>query len=283
MANEAKEVIPNAVDWDALEDTSSEDEKDEFGSDSGSNDSEGHNHEEHKRHDHRPKDSQNHHGRSHYDRPRDGKYDRPRDGRYGGHKDGKYGGYRDGRDGKYGRHKEGKFNKGYNQGDPNGNYELYYKNDPDFFVKVIKQEQPPHEIRVKAKRMERNAIDYSFGEIKKIMAKYGAEECDVEVVSSTLYVITIIIGSDSETAAEVYAKLYDNVRKEFPGYSVSCFYQKETETLEKYADEAAAEYYKQEEQKKLEGYQEKPSKHDEGASISFNKFGAGGIPKFYNK
>ena len=32
------------------------------------------------------------------------------------------------------------------QGDPNSNYYLYYRNDPDFFVKVMKQEEPPHEL-----------------------------------------------------------------------------------------------------------------------------------------
>jgi hypothetical protein len=31
-------------------------------------------------------------------------------------------------------------------GDPNSNYNLYYRNDPDFFVKVIQKEDPPHEL-----------------------------------------------------------------------------------------------------------------------------------------
>jgi len=53
---------------------------------------------------------------------------------------------------KYGDYKNRKQNRNYQDRNPNSNLELYYKNDPDFFMRVIKLEAPPHELRIRLKK-----------------------------------------------------------------------------------------------------------------------------------
>ena len=100
------------LDWHAVDDTDSDDDSD---SSTESEDSHGNHEEEEKKVDEQLK--------AHY---------QPKESQ---------GGYKHNRDGGYKPR-----NNNFNEGNPNSNYNLYYRNDPDFFVKVIKQVEPPHEL-----------------------------------------------------------------------------------------------------------------------------------------
>ena len=89
---------------------------------------------------------------------------------------------------KYGNDRQGyngRPNQNFQRGDPNGNYEMFYKNDPNFFVTVIKQEKGPHELSVKISKSERRyrqdhdprkAPDLSINDIKTIVEEFGVKD-----------------------------------------------------------------------------------------------------------
>lgn len=171
------------VDWDAMDDDDSDD-SDESDSDKNSTGS----HEEHKyarkpQEGYEEEEHHEHHGHH---------------GHHGHHHKREY------RD-NYGGKKE---YKQFKQPDPNGNYALYYRNDPDFVVKVIKNEPVPHEIVIKSTPLD-HAQALSILDIKKTLAKWGVDECDVFITNSG-YKITIVIATSSEDAVKIYSDLYDN-------------------------------------------------------------------------
>lgn len=62
---------------------------------------------------------------------------------------------------------------GFNQADPKGNYYQYYRNDPNFFVTVIKQEEPPHELCVKVfSKYKGDLLEMTEDELYKILAQF---------------------------------------------------------------------------------------------------------------
>lgn len=63
---------------------------------------------------------------------------------------------------------------------------MYYKNDPNFFVGVIKQEEGPHELTVKISESRGGYYDHSYqssdlsiDDINKILSEFGVEETDI--------------------------------------------------------------------------------------------------------
>ena len=270
------------VNWDDLDDTSSEDDGDESGSGSESNEEEHHPHEESKKHEH-------HHG-----------------GKHGHHYEEKQGNWKHSHN-KYGDDRRGKQNRNYNNRNPEGNFEKYYRNDPDFFVKVIKLESPPHELWIKLRKRDYNTPDLSKNDIFERLKPFGVEDLEYIALAEDVQKVTAFINSDSEKAAKVYAALYDNAYKEFNGFSVNIYYERDIEVLEKHADIAADEYYKQQKENETKsygkkynkGYEQRPYEHhkefkkhseettsvkNEGAQKSLAGFNTGGGPlKYFNK
>ena len=248
------------VNWHDLEDTSSEDEG-ESGSGNESGDSNDHKHEEKKKTD-----------EQHQEIRQRGKYNQ--------------GKYRD----NYKR-KEGKF-EDYNR---ESNYEKFYRNDPDFFVRVIKLEEPPHEIGIKFRTEDKDGfMDLSRKEVESKLQKFGVEEIEWTFKTNNTLKISIFVRSDSQTAVQVYSNLYDRAAKLFPGYIVNVYYERDRAILEKHADEAAEEYYKEQNEKKGKFDKQKYNKdyhHDKkyedehyDASSALAGFHTGSGPhKYFNK
>lgn len=237
------------VDWDALDDTESDDDN-ESGSDSESGESNGANNEEEKKIEREYEDVRKHKGQSHH------KYDD-----YRGPKPRQ---------------------QNLSQGDPNGNYEQFYKNDPDFFVGVIKKESAPHEFSIKLTKDGQYAPDFSKSDIRDLMAEFDVSDPEILIAYSDSIRVNFFI-NDSEQAVKVYSNLYDKLYKRVKGYYKSkVFYQRDIETLEKYADEAAEEYYKKQQEKPTQeksyeksyekGYEKRYDKdYDKGYDKGFDK------------
>lgn len=152
------------IDWHVDDDTESE------GSDDSSTESEGNKsdnkHEENKH-------QNNYHHQNEYHKHSDN-----------------YGGGRD-----RGNKGKGTF---YNRGDPNSNYEQFYKNDPDFFVKVIKKESPPHELSVKITKDRDSSKNYSQAEFLEILSAFGVQEAEISFTNQGGLRANIVIDSSDE-------------------------------------------------------------------------------------
>lgn len=142
----------------------------------------------------------------------------------------------------------------YNKGNPDSNYEKFYKNDPDFFVKVMKREAPPHELCVKIQKDHNRsrAKDLSQKELEEILAGFGVEEPEIMFMNQGGFRIRIVIQSSEECVA-IYSDLYDNLYKKLGhGFRPKVFYQKDVEVLEAIADEEAKLYYQKGEERTKE-------------------------------
>ena len=210
MSDKAKE---DNVNWHELDDTESDDDSEVSSeSDGGKSDK-----EEEEKGDHR-KHHGHHHGHHHHkDRNRNYNNDR------------------------------GGYNKGYNnynKRNPNSNYEKYYKNDPDFFVRVIKQVEAPHELCVKITKDRGNHKEYSQDDFSKILAGFGVENPDISFTKYGDLRATIEI-DDSDQWVKIYSDLFDNLFKKVVGYVARVFYQRDIQELEAIADEETNQYFKQ--------------------------------------
>ena len=167
-------------DWHNLEDTDSEDDGDS-GSGDDSHDSGKEKHEENKKEEEYFEEIQN-----------KGKYSH-----------GKQGGMYKSKSHQYNKHNE------------QSNFELYYKNDPDFFVKVIKLEEPPHELGIKFRKTKPNIPDLTKAEVTTKLKKFGVEEIELAYNSQKALKISAFIRSDSESAAKIYMQIYMIMYKKF--------------------------------------------------------------------
>lgn len=210
------------VNWDDLDDTSSEEAENDSGSESNGSD---HNEKEIKS---KPRHDYHQDKRDHWEHSEH----------------------------KYGDHKRSKQNRNYNDRNPNSNLELYYRNDPDFFVKVIKQEAPPHELRIRLKKKDFNSPDLSKKDVSERLKTFGIEKFEYTVLSDIILKITIFLNDDSEKVAKIYSALYDNAFKEFKEFRANVYYERDTQVLEQYADIEAEEYYKNQSEQNYE-YQDK--------------------------
>lgn len=204
----SKQDQKHPVDWNAMDEDDSDD-SDESGSDKESVGS----HEEQKYQDisHKPsyndRDHHHHHHKREYD-----------DNKYGDSR-----GY-----------------KQFKKPNPEGNFAQFYKNDPAFMAKVILKESAPHEILIRSEPLDVDS-SLSVSEIKKILAEWGVDDCDVSFTNFGVK-ITIVITS-SEEASKLYSELYRGAFNLFTRHKSRVMYQRDIDVLEKYADEAAAEYY----------------------------------------
>lgn len=82
------------------------------------------------------------------------------------------------------------------QGNPNSNYSLYYRNDPDFFVKVIKKEDPPHELCVKIRKKDINFPDKSKKDISDLLAEFGCPDAKIMFFDDGFKIDIIVDDSD---------------------------------------------------------------------------------------
>lgn len=102
---------------------------------------------------------------------------------------------------------------------------------------------------------------------------------------------------ESEEVAKIYSDLYDSAFREFNGFLVNVYYERDIEILEKHADEAAEEFYKQQSEEKSK-YQNRGHQKDFGHKKHFRDdvstksdtsknqlagFHTGGPIRYYNK
>lgn len=218
------------IDWHALDETDSEDDSD------SSSDSEG------LKSDKEEEESKGrHHHHHHHNNYRD-RYDN----RSGYNNRDRYN-KRDGYNNRSGyNNRDGykqNYNTGFQQGDPNSNYAQYYRNDPDFFVKVMEKEDPPHQLCVKvSKRRDENPKDLSIEDLTKVLEEFGVTNPDITVNKYGDFRATIEIQT-SEECVKIYSDLFDNLNKKMRGYYTKVFYQRDIKVLEKYGDEEAEAYH----------------------------------------
>jgi hypothetical protein len=86
----------------------------------------------------------------------------------------------------------------FNRGDPNSNYEQFYKNDPDFFVKVMKKEEPPHELSVKITKDRQGGKDYSQTDFLDVLKSFGVEDAEISFTNQGGLRANITINSSDE-------------------------------------------------------------------------------------
>jgi hypothetical protein len=86
----------------------------------------------------------------------------------------------------------------YNKGDPNSNYEQFYRNDPDFFVRVINKESPPHELSVKIAKERNSTKNYSQDEFLEILSAFGVEDAEISFTNQGGLRANIVINSSEE-------------------------------------------------------------------------------------
>lgn len=93
--------------------------------------------------------------------------------------------------------------KGFSEGNPNSNYAMYYRNDPDFFVKVIRKVDPPHEIRIKmARGTDKYGPELSKSELSEVLQKFSIESPEIDRMGMD-FIVNISI-DDSKQAEEIY-------------------------------------------------------------------------------
>ena len=130
---------------------------------------------------------------------------------------------------------------------------MYYRNDTNFFMKVIRKENGPHELCIKINPdHKRQGKEVSIDEVNSLLVQYGVEKPETSYMKNGTIKSTIFI-DDTEKAVTTYRDLSKKLHHDIPGYYTKVFYQKDVEILEKYGDEEAAEYYKQEKEKPHKG------------------------------
>jgi hypothetical protein len=137
----------------------------------------------------------------------------------------------------------------YGQATPGSNYDQFYKNDPDFFVKVMRKEEPPHELSIKINKKFPDAEDLSQDDFKHILSDFGVEDASISFTNNGGLRASVNIG-DTEECVKIYSDLFDKLFSKVRGYRSNVYYQRDIQVLEAYADEEAENFYKNQSQQK---------------------------------
>ena len=86
----------------------------------------------------------------------------------------------------------------YGQATPGSNYDKYYRNDPDFFVKVMRKEEPPHELSIKITKKFQDAEDLSQDDFRQILSDFGVEEAHISFTNNGGLRASVNIGDSEE-------------------------------------------------------------------------------------
>ena len=142
--------------------------------------------------------------------------------------------------------------------DYNSNYRLYYEKDPDFFLRVIKQETEPFEFKIHL--FSQAAADGKSGsrEQMTIMMDYLTQEFDAKEMNTSVIskpgmpakIKFMFQIGDQDKAYDLYKSLSYSKVFEKTGENVQIYYSKPESVFCEYADKEAEIWYAEQEKAK---------------------------------